>query len=102
KMSLVNYTLHIPSEYLIHNDYKSLSETIINEMENFAHVHGNYNGFTTIKNSITSFLIIDNILKIYWIKRIKIEDDHGPSIVNYYPPFPGENMGPKMHRKQAE
>ncbi|KAK0075601.1 hypothetical protein PV325_006650 [Microctonus aethiopoides] len=86
-MAFVNYTLHIPSEYLIHNDYKSLIENIIEEMENFANVYGNYNGFTTTKNSITSFLIIDDILKIYWLRRINSENDHRPFNVNCYPPL---------------
>ncbi|KAK0071403.1 hypothetical protein PV326_001290 [Microctonus aethiopoides] len=66
-------------------------------MEFYADVHLNYNGFVTTKNNITAFLIIDNLHKLYWFKRIRIEDDQRPHTVNYYPrlaPMHLENQWP--------
>ncbi|KAK0072624.1 hypothetical protein PV325_006211, partial [Microctonus aethiopoides] len=54
-------------------------------MEFYADMHLNYEGFTTIKNSIAAFLVIDNLRKIYWFRRIRIENDQRPPTVNYYP-----------------
>ncbi|KAK0177100.1 hypothetical protein PV328_001179 [Microctonus aethiopoides] len=86
-MAFVNYTLHVPSEWIMINDYNSLIISIINEMEDFAHIHSSYQGFITIKNNVGSFLIIDDVLKIYWFKIINIEGDSRPENVNYYPPL---------------
>lgn len=49
-------------------------------------------GIYTIRNNITSFSIIDNILKIYWFKKINIEGDCHPWNVDYYPPLASIEM----------
>ncbi|KAK0171502.1 hypothetical protein PV327_011187 [Microctonus hyperodae] len=70
---------------MVDNNYQNLIDVIYNEFEYYADGYGHYNEFVSTKNNIAAYLIIDNLRKLYWLKRIWIEDDQRPETVNYYP-----------------
>ncbi|KAK0157160.1 hypothetical protein PV328_011810 [Microctonus aethiopoides] len=86
-MAYIKYHRYVPCEWVIDdNQYYKLIETLYDAMEFYVDVHLNYDGIVYTKNDITAFLVIDNVRKIYWFKRIKIEDDRRPpTAVNYHP-----------------
>ncbi|KAK0159481.1 hypothetical protein PV327_011077 [Microctonus hyperodae] len=84
-MAFIKYHTYVPCEWMNDINYEHLIDQSYNEMEFYVDVHGHYNGFVSTKNNITAHLVIDNIRKIYWFKRIRIEDDQRPHTVNYFP-----------------
>ncbi|KAK0171415.1 hypothetical protein PV327_011362 [Microctonus hyperodae] len=84
-MAYIKYSIHLLNEWMINNNYEILIERLYYGMEEYADIHGSYDGFVSHKNGIEAFLIINNLRKMYWMRRIRIEDDRRPSTVNYYP-----------------
>ncbi|KAK0156953.1 hypothetical protein PV327_011502 [Microctonus hyperodae] len=66
-------------------EYENLIDILYNEIGYYVDVHGDYDGFVSTKNNIVAYLVIENIRKLYWFKRIRIKDDRRPPTVNYYP-----------------
>lgn len=53
--------------------------------EDYAHLHGSYEGCILNISDIQAALFIDNRAKIWWYEQICIKDDHRPPKVDYYP-----------------
>ncbi|KAK0083999.1 hypothetical protein PV326_006450 [Microctonus aethiopoides] len=81
-IAYIKYAIYIPCEWMVDVDYENLMDTLYNEMEYYVDVNLNYDGFVSTKYNIPAYLIIDNIRKFYWFKRIRIEDDDRPPTNN--------------------
>ncbi|KAK0073722.1 hypothetical protein PV325_009334 [Microctonus aethiopoides] len=80
------YTFHVPLEWLNGDrSYRNLLNYVYHATEDYADYNGNYDGCVLTINNIQAALFIDNAARIWWYRRIRIEDDPPPSNVNYFP-----------------
>ncbi|KAK0157137.1 hypothetical protein PV328_011840 [Microctonus aethiopoides] len=85
---LIPYIMHIPLEWLGMNIfYEDMLIDIYNMTEDYEDRHGSYEGLVLNINNTEAALSICNAAKMWWYKRVRIEGDPRPPLVNYYTPL---------------
>ncbi|KAK0074573.1 hypothetical protein PV325_008126 [Microctonus aethiopoides] len=83
--AFIKYYIYVPCEWVVDVDYEHLIHILFEEIDSYIDIHPILDEFVSTKNNVTACLIIDNTRKIYWFKRVRIDDDRRPHTVNYYP-----------------
>ncbi|KAK0073302.1 hypothetical protein PV325_009950 [Microctonus aethiopoides] len=88
-MNSITFNIFIPLEWINdnYNNYENLLYDIIEMTADYTNRHGTHNGMVLCFNNVEAILIIDIITRIWWYRRIRIEDNPRPSMVNYYTPI---------------
>lgn len=85
----ISFTLHVPVEWLAPagTSFDDFLQQLFLDVNLYALYHNdNLNGFVYTRK-ITAFLVISVVEKIWWMRRIRIEDDDRDSRSGYYPPL---------------
>ncbi|KAK0072165.1 hypothetical protein PV326_000367 [Microctonus aethiopoides] len=83
------YMVHVPSEWLTFElNYENLLNSVYTLSENYAYIHGTYEGLVLTINGCAAELLINDFKKKWWYRRVDV-DDRAPN-EDYYPPLPPE------------
>ncbi|KAK0070860.1 hypothetical protein PV326_001995 [Microctonus aethiopoides] len=88
-IAVIEFNIHIPLEWIDidFSNYEYLINHIFMVTAEYADHHGSYSGCVIQYNNINAALFIDNARRMWWFRRIQVEDDPRPPTVNYYPPL---------------
>ncbi|KAK0169368.1 hypothetical protein PV328_012138 [Microctonus aethiopoides] len=94
--------IHIPMEWIDANIPNiDLLNDIYCRVEEYAAIHGFYEGCVMNINNVNAALFINNTAKIWWYKRIQPDDDlPHPPIENYHPPLAPEDLERQWSQSQ--
>ncbi|KAK0070998.1 hypothetical protein PV325_013692, partial [Microctonus aethiopoides] len=88
-IAVIKFNIFIPLEWMYNNlhDYEYILNIILEMTAKYADTHGTHSGCVIRLNNVEAVLFIDYAARIWWYRRIRIEDDPRPPNVNYYPPM---------------
>ncbi|KAK0070981.1 hypothetical protein PV325_013740, partial [Microctonus aethiopoides] len=84
----LKFNIHIPMEWItIDTSYEDIIEIILKMTAEYAERTGTHTGCVINLNNIEAILLIDITNRMWWYRRILLEDDPRPQTVHYFPPI---------------